>query len=242
MAFHGQKTDPAGNGIPRPASLARLFLRVLLALFLLGLLLFAPAGRLDWPAAWTFLAAFGVFILTYGLWGYIKDPDQLRERSQIAPNTKTWDKAIMAVYTALLVTILLVCGLDAGRFHWVPVAWPLRVTAWTGLGAAAAFIFWATVSNTFLARTARIQSERGQVVVSAGPYRYVRHPMYTGIILLYLCLPLALGSGWGLLPGVAIGLLFILRTALEDRMLQQELAGYSEYTRRTRYRLLPGVW
>ena len=89
---------------------------------------------------------------------------------------------------------------------------------------------------------ARIQDDRGQVVVTAGPYRFVRHPMYLGVIVLFLGMPVALGSWWALLPGAAIGLLFVLRTAQEDRVLRDELPGYAEYTGRVRYRLVPGVW
>ena len=112
--------------------------------------------------------------------------------------------------------------------------------AWLALAVAGALIFWAITTNTFLSRMARIQDDRGHVVVTAGPYRYVRHPMYLGIIVLFLGMPVALGSWWALLPGAAVGLLFVLRTAKEDRMLREELPGYPEYTQRVRYRLLPG--
>lgn len=103
-------------------------------------------------------------------------------------------------------------------------------------------IAWAASANTFLARYVRIQEDRGQTAVSSGPYRYVRHPMYVGIISLMLCIPLVLGSRWALVPAACIGALSVLRTALKDRTLQAELPGYAEYAKRTRYRLLPGVW
>ena len=89
---------------------------------------------------------------------------------------------------------------------------------------------------------ARIQDDRGHVVVTSGPYRYARHPMYMAIILLFVCVPLALGSRWALLPGTGIGLLFMVRTWHEDRMLRAELAGYETYAQRVRYRLFPGIW
>jgi protein-S-isoprenylcysteine O-methyltransferase Ste14 len=88
----------------------------------------------------------------------------------------------------------------------------------------------------------RIQEERGQQVIDSGPYAWVRHPMYLGIIVLMLSIPLILGSLWALIPGGLIGALFTVRTALEDRTLQQELPGYPEYARRIRYRLLPWIW
>lgn len=225
--------------VSRVASVA---LRLLALLGALALLLFLPAGRLDWAEAWVFISVYGVFCLYVAVWGILKDPGQLRERSGTAPNVKGWDRVIMAVYTVLLLAIFVVIGLDAGRFGWAPVALPLEVAGWVGQASAGLLITWVVMTNTYLSRMARIQDDRGQQVVTAGPYRFVRHPMYAGIIVLFVCIPLALGSGWGLVPGVAIGLLFVLRTSKEDRMLQQELAGYEAYARQVRYRLLPGVW
>jgi protein-S-isoprenylcysteine O-methyltransferase Ste14 len=119
---------------------------------------------------------------------------------------------------------------------------PVKGLAWLGLALAGALIFWTLAANTYLSRMARIQEDRGQVVVTAGPYRFVRHPMYSGIILLFIGMPIALGSLWALLPGAVIGALFVLRTAKEDRMLRDELSGYAEYAQRVRYRLVPRVW
>ena len=96
--------------------------------------------------------------------------------------------------------------------------------------------------NTFLARYVRIQDDRGQQAVTRGPYRFVRHPMYAGVIVFMLSTALVLGSLWALLPAALICVTFILRTALEDRTLQAELPGYAEYAQRTRYRLLPKIW
>ena len=119
---------------------------------------------------------------------------------------------------------------------------PAKLLAWLGLALAGALIFWALATNTYLSRMAHIQDDRGQVVVTAGPYRFVRHPMYLGVILLFLSMPVALGSWWALLLGAVIGLIFLLRTAKEDRMLRDELPGYPEYAGRVRYRLVPGIW
>jgi len=132
--------------------------------------------------------------------------------------------------------------LPAGRFAWSSVPALLKAAGWLGLLLAAALISWATTTNTYLSRMARIQEDRGHRVVSSGPYRFVRHPMYLGIILLFLSLPPALGSLFGLIPAFLITLLFLLRTSKEDAMLREELAGYVEYTRRVPYRLWPGLW
>jgi protein-S-isoprenylcysteine O-methyltransferase Ste14 len=221
-----------------------LVFRLLLVLTVLGGLLFIPAGRLDWWDAWVFVIIYGIFLLTYAFWGVLKDPGQLDERSRThaAKNVKPWDRVILSVYTVFLLALFVVCGLDAGRFRWSQIPIPAKGLAWLGLSCAGAIIFWTLTTNTYLSRVARIQSDRGQVVVTSGPYRRVRHPMYLGIIILFFCSPIALGSWWGLIPGGIICLLFIIRTAKEDHMLMEELSGYKEYTRRVRYRLFPGVW
>ena len=220
----------------------RIISRLLLVLGVLAALLFIPAGRWNWPQAWVLIINFGAFLLLYCFRGLYRDPEQLKERSQVAQNVKSWDKVIMAIYTALLPTVFIIAGFDAGRFGWSVVPAGVQATAWMGLALAAALIFWTVTTNTYLSRHARIQEDRGQVVITSGPYGYVRHPMYLGIIVLFLFLAPALGSGYALLPGLAIGILFVVRTSMEDKMLMDELKGYEDYTRRVRYRLLPGLW
>lgn len=215
----------------------------LLAVFLgLAVLLFTPAGRLDWIQAWAFILAFGGFLTFYGLWVVRNDPGQINERSHTGKNTKSWDKVILAVYTVLLLSMLILAGLDAGRFRWALAPLALQILGWLG-GAFAGFVIFRTAAvNTYLSRTVRIQDDRGQKVIDSGPYAWVRHPMYLGVIVLMISIPLLLGSLWALIPGGLIGALFVLRTALEDRTLLKELSGYPEYTGRVRYRLLPGIW
>lgn len=220
----------------------RIVSRLFLVLAILALLLFLPAGRLNWLPAWVLILSFGIVLLLYAFWGRSNDPDQLQERSQVADNVKPWDKVILGVYTALLPTVFIIAGLDAGRFHWSTVPALIQSFAWAGLVFSTALILWTTMSNTFLSRQARIQEERGQEVVSAGPYRYIRHPMYLGILVLFFCIGPALGSFYALIPGVIIDILFVIRTAKEDTMLQKELAGYEDYTQRVRFRLVPWLW
>ena len=118
----------------------------------------------------------------------------------------------------------------------------LQVLGGLGLILAGGVIWWTMTVNAYLSRWARIQGDRGQEVVTRGPYRYVRHPMYAAIILLALCVAMELGSWWALIPGTLIDVLFVVRTRLEDRMLHEELPGYREYANRVRYRLVPGIW
>jgi protein-S-isoprenylcysteine O-methyltransferase Ste14 len=226
----------------RKRTLGTVVLGVLAVLAALAGILFLSAGRIDWIQAWAFVAAYGAFLLFYGVWGLRRDPGQLEERSKARPNVKAWDKVILRAYTALLIALLVVAGLDAGRFRWAPAPAILQALGWIGLAKAGFVIWWAAASNPFLSRWVRIQDDRGQQAVATGPYRWVRHPMYVGIIVLMLGMPLALGSMWALLPGVLIGILFVIRTALEDRTLLAELPGYQEYARQVRYRLLPGIW
>ncbi len=220
----------------------RIVASLLGVLGLLVALLFLPAGRWDWADAWVFVIAYGGLLATFAVYSLVKDPELLKERSRVGANTKLWDRVILGLYTVCLVATLVVTGLDAGRYRWSSVAPAAHAVAWLGLIAAGGLIMGAVIANTYLSRTARIQQDRGQVVITRGPYRWVRHPMYLGVILLFACLPPALGSLWGLIPGLLVGALFVLRTAMEDQMLRRELAGYADYCERVRYRLLPGVW
>jgi protein-S-isoprenylcysteine O-methyltransferase Ste14 len=215
---------------------------MLAVILIMDILLFVPAGRLDWPTAWILSLLYGVFLLAYAVWGTLKAPDLLKERSQVAENVKVWDKVIMAVYTVLLLVTLVLAGLDVGRGRWsqMPVAW--QVLGLVGIVLSGGLIFWTILTNAYLGRMMRIQEDRGHQVVTGGPYRYVRHPMYVGIILLFPCMTLFLGSWWALVPAGLIAMLMVIRTALEDHTLQAELPGYADYAQRVRYRLLPGMW
>jgi protein-S-isoprenylcysteine O-methyltransferase Ste14 len=207
-----------------------------------GGILFGCAGTWRWPWAWAWL---GCVLLTQLATVWIlawHSPDLLEERSRVQPGTKRWDKLVcpgMAVAGPLLT--ILAAGLER-RFHgerwpvWMPAAALLITLAGGAVSAVAMY------ANRFFSTTVRIQSERGHVVVSGGPYRAVRHPGYVGMLLVYAAIPFALGSFWALTPAVLTVSLVVLRTALEDGTLRAELPGYTEYAATVRYRLLPGVW
>jgi len=233
---------PDASGSPSGQPIVSLLPNLLTIVAGLAAILFISAGRLDWIQAWAFSLAFGSFLTFYGLWALRNDPGQLNERSQVGENTKRWDKVILTIYTVLLFSMLILAGLDAGRFGWAVAPLALQILGWCGAACAGFVIFRTVMVNTFLSRTVRIQDDRGQRVIDTGPYARVRHPMYLGIIVLMVSIPVLLGSLWALVPGGLIGVLFIVRTALEDRTLHQELPGYPEYARRVRYRLLPLVW
>jgi len=235
------RADPQPNNRLRPFKIGRM-LRAFAIMGFFVAALFLPAGRLDWWAGWAFLIAFFGSTIILTLWMRRRDPALMEERSRTAENVKSWDKAIMGVYTALLFGMLVAAGLDAGRFGLSDMPSALRALGWLGLLAAFALAWWVMASNPFLSRMGRIQDERGHVVVTTGPYNYVRHPMYVGTITFVICVPLVLGSYWALIPAVLIDILFVVRTAMEDRTLMEELPGYREYSARIRYRLFPGIW
>jgi protein-S-isoprenylcysteine O-methyltransferase Ste14 len=229
----------------RPAiwrALLKRVVAVFVVILIMDLLLFIPAGRLDWPAAWSLSLLYAIFLLAYVVWGTLKAPDLLKERSRVAENVKVWDRVIIAIYTVLLLATIVLAGLDVGRLRWSQMAVVWQVLGLAGLFPAGGIIFWTIVTNAYLGRMVRIQEDRGHQVVTGGPYRYVRHPMYVGIIVLFPCMTLFLGSWWALASASLIAVLMVVRAALEDRTLHAELPGYAEYAQRVRYRLLPGVW
>ena len=241
----GHKLGPPPAGEDRPEvwrALRKRIIGVLAVILIMDLLLFLPAGRLDWPAAWILSLLYGVLLLAYAVWGTLKAPDLLEERSQVAENVKAWDKVIMAIYTVLLLATLVLAGLDVGRVRWSQMDAGWQVVGLLGVVLSGGLIFWTILTNAYLGRMVRIQEDRGHHVVTGGPYHYVRHPMYVGIILLFPGMALFLGSWWALVSASLIGMLMVLRAALEDRTLQAELPGYADYAQRVRYRLLPGVW
>ncbi len=212
------------------------------ALLLYALLLFLSAGRLDWPAAWYYLAVNLIVIVVNSTVLLIRDPAFIAARGQPRQDTKTWDKWISALAGVFMVVNLIVPGLDL-RFGW-STAFPLllQIIGFVVLIAGYALFSWAMLSNEFFETSVRIQSDRGQTVATTGPYRFVRHPGYVGMILQLLSTPPCLASWWGLIPALLASATFIVRTAFEDRTLHDELGGYKEFAQRVRYRLVPGLW
>ena len=207
----------------------------------LACLLFLAAGRADWTRGWILvgLIAFSV-ALNFALMHW-NNPALVRARLEKHANVEPFDRVFLAVSVSLGLLFLIVAGLDE-RFHWstLPADWlwigiALHVSGTIPVASASAY-------NPFLELTVRLQQDRGQVAVQRGPYRFVRHPMYVGLLLMFVAWPLVVGSWWCALPLGTLAVAYIVRTALEDRTLRQHLPGYREYCQMTRYRLLPGVW
>ncbi|HEX7976337.1 MAG TPA: isoprenylcysteine carboxylmethyltransferase family protein [Anaerolineales bacterium] len=223
------------------SGVARIF-QVLLTIVLIGVLLFVSAGRLDWTEAWIYLVLYSLSISVNAFWALRHDPELVNERGRPKGKAKSWDAALIPVYAVAYLAVFVVAGLDAVRYGWSTVPLAVKVLGAVGICLGMALIAWVMRVNSYLSTVVRIQSDRGQQVVSSGPYHFVRHPMYLGMIISTLCLPFFLGAWWALVPAISSNATFVVRTALEDRTLQQELPGYVEYTGRVRYRLLPGVW
>jgi protein-S-isoprenylcysteine O-methyltransferase Ste14 len=226
----------------RIRSKAILVVRTAATVLLMFALVFVPAGTLNWPEAWIFILFYLAAVGGIFIWLKKNSPSLLKERMARKKEAKRWDRTFMMAYSLFLIALLIVPGLDAVRFRWSNVPLILKGLGFVGLIPGLAFAFWAMKENAFASDVVRIQEDRGHTVCATGPYRYVRHPMYVGVILVMLFFPLALGSFCAYVPASVIIILFIIRASLEDRALQQELPGYLEYSRKVRYRLLPGAW
>lgn len=205
--------------------------------------LFGGAGRLDWLRGWIYVAAYLILLGSAAAVVHRANPDLFEARAHWRhTDTKRFDRVILALFLPVYFIQPAVAGLDNARFGWWPIGFGTVYPGLVLFSAAIILLTWAMAVNRFAESTVRIQTDRGHRVVSTGPYRAVRHPMYVAAILLAVGTPLILGSMWALVVAGVIALLFLIRTALEDRTLRRELPGYEEYATRTRYRLIPGIW
>jgi protein-S-isoprenylcysteine O-methyltransferase Ste14 len=204
--------------------------------------LFVSAGTVRWGRAWIYVGLVFVAHIANSLVLALINPELANERGKRHDGTKHFDKAFGLLYLVTSSMLLVVAGFDAQRFGWSRVPFSTVYTGIPFFVLGSILISWVMGVNRNLETTVRIQEDRGHTVTTTGPYLIVRHPMYLGIILQTAALPLIVGSSWSWVPVGAAVVLFIFRTALEDRMLHEELPGYREYARRTRYRLLPLVW
>ncbi len=208
-----------------------------------GLALFVAAGTAVWPAGWAFLVLFLGFTLVLTRWLLRYNPGLLKERMTGIgkPDQPAWDKAFFVAVEALFLAWLVLMPLDAVRFRWSQMPGWLQA-AGAVLLLCSFYVFFLTFrENPYLSPAVRIQSERGQTVISTGPYRYVRHPMYAGVIPFIVGTTFLLGSWYGLLGLILVaGIAF--RAVREERILRQELPGYETYMARVKYRLIPYVW
>ena len=201
---------------------------------------FIGAGRIDYWQGWIYNGLNIIFLL---LSYFLLPRELIEERLKPKEGMKKWDKIYYIVSIPVYFAILIISILDGGRFDWEPripiLVVIIGVVVYT-IGQI--IILWAKKVNKFFSTVVRIQKDRGQTVCKDGPYRFVRHPGYLGGLLYIIVTPFVLSSFWGLIPAVIAVVLLFIRTYLEDKTLQRELEGYTDYTNETRYRLLPGIW
>jgi protein-S-isoprenylcysteine O-methyltransferase Ste14 len=230
------KEDETRRGV------VRWLIREVLGVVFVALTLFIPAGTLAWPMGWALVALYAIWVAANAYLLIPRNPGLLVERASRKKSAKTWDTVIISIYGLTTLAKHIVAGLDL-RFGWTePIPLFVQLAALIVAALGYALVTWSMTANAFFSAVNRIQDDRGHSVASGGPYRFVRHPGYVGTIAFELVTPLMLGSLWALIPGVLSALLFVARSALEDRMLHRELDGYGAYAQRVRWRLLPGLW
>ena len=223
----------------------RQWIRLVLVYLLIPLILFFCAWDLGWWQAWVYFLLILVVGIGGRIWAELRNPGLMAERQNIESiqNAKTWDK-VLAPLMAVSISypMVIVAGLDH-RFNWsFEFSLWLTVIGFILIAFGYAFASWAVAENRFFSSVVRIQTERGHVVCDTGPYRFVRHPGYAGNVFALFGIVLALSSVWTLIPTAVAIIISVIRTALEDRTLQEELPGYHDYAQRVRYRLIPGVY
>jgi len=230
---------------PAQTSMTIVLIRLLVVYVLILLALWGPAWDLRWWQAWTYTFVFLAAGIGGRLWAERRHPGLLAERQsrEKLKDAKPWDR-VLAPLTAVSISLplFIVAGLDH-RHSWSPVfpTW-LNILGLILVTVGYAFAVWALVENPYFASVVRIQRERGHVVCDTGPYRIIRHPGYAGNLLPLPGIALALGSLWTFIPAVVALVIVVIRTALEDQTLQEELPGYREYARQVHFRLVPGIY
>lgn len=230
--------------LDHPSIVRKLILRTAIWTVLTALLMFLPAGTLNWPEGWIYLLLVCGLGLVSGLIIAKHDPALVNER--LAPpvqrDQEGWDKILLSVFFVLWLLQYIVAGLDAERFHLSHMPTSLKAAGAVGI-LFGLYVFHIVMrANTFAAPVVKIQVERKQHVISTGPYAVVRHPMYGGAIALILGTGFLLGSWWAVGLGCVLILLLAYRAVLEEETLKRELDGYVAYAQCVRYRMIPGIY
>jgi len=228
---------------PEPIDRRRLIISTVSSLLIFVLCLFVPAGTLEWFRGWLFcflMVAASVVVMLY--LGRV-NPDVIAGRVNRHERPRRWDLLLgLLGFLPTMLAILIVAALDDRRYHWFPVRWCVCVLGYALVTTGMVGLTWAVSVNKFFEPSVRIQTDRGHKVIDIGPYAIIRHPGYAFGFLLFVGIPVALGSLWALIPAILLCPLLVMRTVWEDQTLQAELPGYKEYTQRVKYRLIPGVW
>ena len=222
---------------------SKMVMPIIIESLVLALVLFLAAGTVFWFYGWIFLILLGIFSFPIVLWVLRHNPVLIKERSLgFKPDEPIWEKAYMILLGTLFIIWFISMPLDAVRFHWSQMPTWLHVVGAIVLSCSFYLLYLTFRENPYLSRAVRIQEDRGQTVVSTGPYRYVRHPMYTGFLLFFLGSGFLLGSWIGVLLGLLFEGMLAMRAVREECELRMGLKGYDAYMAQVKYRLIPHVW
>ena len=221
---------------------ANLFTKQAFGMLVFFAVIFVSAGRFFYWQGLVY-ASIGFFMFILNFTALSLDSDLMKERSHPGKDAKKWDKMILGFSFLATIGMFIIGGLDSGRYLWSPDFPPVLYTIGIIFTACGQLLFLiAQKQNKFFSSTVRIQNERGHSVCETGLYNVVRHPAYMGNLIQSIGFPLIFGSLWSIIPVCFSIILLITRTYLEDNTLKNELKGYSEYTYKTRYRLIPYLW
>jgi protein-S-isoprenylcysteine O-methyltransferase Ste14 len=221
--------------------------RYIVATFILllfqALLLFISSGKIYILRFWVFIIVNLIYLIFATILLYKINPELINQRGSIKPDTKLWDQFLMRAHNIVLIFILpIVVGLDVGRFHWSYLNCYYLIPGYLLYFTSNILVNWAMIVNPHFEATVRIQKDREHKVITSGPYKLIRHPGYLGGIVWAMGVPMILGSIYGFIPSIVGIIIFIIRTGLEDKTLLNELEGYAEYSKKVKYRLIPGIW
>jgi protein-S-isoprenylcysteine O-methyltransferase Ste14 len=210
----------------------------------MGAIIFVAAGTINYVGGWLYLGEMVAVSVVFGLHMVRVDPGLLKERLKppVQKDQPLADKLVLIPILLLIFGGMGFMAADAVRWRWSMM--PPSVQ-WAGCGlllAAFLFIYWTMRANSFAAPVVKIQKDRGQAVITTGPYAIVRHPMYFGALFYLAGTSLVLGSWWGLVTVPILALLFVIRIGIEEKALRTGLEGYDDYARRVRWRLIPLIW
>jgi protein-S-isoprenylcysteine O-methyltransferase Ste14 len=205
-------------------------------------ILFICAGRMNYTQGWIFLSI-NILSTLMNYFTIYKNTDLINERANLGEGIKSWDKLLLGISAIVYVIIIVIAGLDSGRFQWTNnSSWIIIITGILLTFIGQILFLTARSQNNFFSSVVRIQKERGHTVCDKGLYKIVRHPGYLGMMISLIALPFITTSIWSIIPTLVAVILLLIRTSLEDRTLKNELDGYVEYSKNTRNKLIPLIW
>jgi protein-S-isoprenylcysteine O-methyltransferase Ste14 len=221
-------------------SVPMLIVQFIIAIPVMMAIIFWPAGTLKWAEGWIYLILQLGYAIILTFYFLKNNPEMIKKRMELKIPPKLWDKFALLAIVIVMTALLIIPGLDAVRYQWSSIPLYLEIIGFALFIISSYWIFLVMKENSYLLKTVEIQ--KNQKVVSTGPYKYVRHPMYSTTIIMVFSIALALGSLYTLIPAILATITLMIRTQLEDKTLQKELKGYIAYTKKTKYKIIPGIW